>query len=100
MSEVYVVAFITGTDETKSKLGEELAAVVPTVRQEEGCLRYDLHASAKGEPVFMFYETWQSREALAAHAKAPHMAQMHDRVKDLVAKPIEVTLWQALEVAR
>ncbi|MCB2227229.1 MAG: antibiotic biosynthesis monooxygenase [Desulfarculaceae bacterium] len=99
MSLVYVVAKITGTDETKDKLAEALAGVVPTVRQEEGCLRYDLHRSAKGEPVFLFYEIWQSKEALAAHAKAPHMAAMQGQIKELVAGPSEITLWEAVEVA-
>lgn len=99
MSLVYLVALITGTEETKDQLAEELAGVVPTVRREEGCLRYDLHQSADGKPVFLFYETWQSKEALAAHAKAPHMAAMHARVKDLVAGPTQISLWEAVEVA-
>lgn len=99
MSEVYVVAVITGTEDTQDKLAQELAAVVPTVRQEEGCLRYDLHRGAKGKPAFMFYETWQSKEALAAHAKSAHMAAMQARIKDLVAGPSEITLWEAHEVA-
>jgi quinol monooxygenase YgiN len=99
MALVYVMALITGKDDTKDKLEEALRAVVPTVRQEEGCLRYDLHQSAEGKPVFMFYETWQSKEALAAHSKAPHMHQMRDRIKDLLSAPPEITLWSAVEVA-
>lgn len=99
MSLVYVMALINGKDDTKSDLAKELSAVVPIVRQEEGCLRYDLHQSADGKPVFMFYETWQSKEALAAHSKAPHMMAMREKIKDLVTGPAEITLWRALEVA-
>lgn len=99
MSLVYVMALITGKDETKSDLAKELSAVVPIVRQEKGCLRYDLHESAEGKPVFMFYETWESKEALAAHSKAPHMMEMREKIKGLVVAPAEITLWRALEVA-
>ena len=99
MASVYVMALITGKEDTKDDLEAALRAVVPTVRQEEGCLRYDLHQSADGKPVFMFYETWQSKEALAAHSKSPHMMQMRESIKDLVSAPAEITLWSAVEVA-
>jgi quinol monooxygenase YgiN len=99
MASVYVMALITGKDGTKDDLEAALRAVVPTVRQEQGCLRYDLHQSADGKPVFMFYETWQSKEALAAHSKAPHMLEMRESIKDLVAEPAEITLWSAADVA-
>lgn len=99
MALLYVVALITGKDEAKDQLGKELAAVVPLVRQEEGCLRYDLHQSAEGKPVFMFYEIWQSDEALAVHLKAPHLKEMQGRIKDLLAGPPQMTTWRALEVA-
>lgn len=99
MSLVYVMALITGKDDTKNELAKELSAVAPTVRQEEGCLRYDLHQSAEGKPVFMFYETWESKEALAAHSKAPHMMEMREKIKDLVTGPAEISLWSAVEVA-
>lgn len=69
MALVYVLALITGKDDSKSELERELKAVIPTVRKEDGCLRYDLHLSADGKPLFMFYETWQSKEALAATAR-------------------------------
>ncbi len=99
MPLVYVMALITGKDDAKDELEKELRAVVPVVRQEDGCLRYDLHRSADGKPVFMFYETWQSGEALAAHSKAPHMLEMRTRIKDLVAGPPDIRLWGAVEVA-
>jgi quinol monooxygenase YgiN len=98
MALVYVMALITGKDDSKSELEKELKAVIPTVRKEDGCLRYDLHLSADGKPLFMFYETWQSKEALAAHSKAPHMLAMRDSIKGLVAGPLQVTIWSAVDV--
>lgn len=99
MPLVYVMALITGKQDAKDELGKVLSAVVPTVRQEEGCLRYDLHQSSDDKPMFMFYETWQSKESLAAHSKAPHMLEMRESIKDLVSAPAEITLWSAVEVA-
>jgi quinol monooxygenase YgiN len=38
-----------------------------------------------GPDSFMVIEKWESTEALAAHAAAPHMAAYGAKVKDLLA---------------
>ena len=43
------------------------------VRAEEGCLQYDFTLSCEAEDTVILLERWSSAEALAAHAKAPHM---------------------------
>lgn len=99
MPLVYVTAVVTGKEGSGDQLKKELSAVVSPVRQESGCLRYDLHQSAEGEPLFLFYEIWQSDEALAAHGQTPHMVQMREMIKDLLAAPPEVSIWRAVEAA-
>jgi len=97
MPLVYVTAVVTGKEGGGDQLKDELSAVVPLVRQEPGCLRYDLHQSAEGKPVFMFHEIWQSDEALAAHGRTPHMVQMRKSIHDLLAAPPEIGIWRAVD---
>ena len=60
--------------------GADKAAVVDnakklveaTLANDKGCKGYDFFASATRPDVFMFCETWESEEALAAHMKQPH----------------------------
>ncbi|NLF92433.1 MAG: antibiotic biosynthesis monooxygenase [Oligosphaeraceae bacterium] len=58
-----------------------LQDLVPTVRAEDGCIRYEVCLDAKvaiGAPpnpqALTILETWESPEHLAAHLASPHMA--------------------------
>lgn len=53
---------------------ERLAQLVLAVRQEPGCLEYAAHLDADDPARIVFYERWQSREALETHAEAPALS--------------------------
>ena len=99
MSELYVVAKITGKPGSQDELKAKLSRVIPTVRAEDGCIRYDLHQNLDNPAVFVFYETWRDKQALGAHAASEHMSAMLKSIKDLVAAPGEVLLFDAVDVA-
>lgn len=48
-------------------------SVIAATRKEQGNIRYDLYASTEDENRLFYFEQWESRDALAAHQKAPHM---------------------------
>lgn len=98
MAPTYVSASIMAKEGCEASLERELLKVVPLVRAEEGCLRYDLHRSEYGA-AFLFYEIWESPAHLAAHAKTPHMAAMREATADLAAGPAEVNIWESVDVA-
>jgi quinol monooxygenase YgiN len=99
MSEcVYVSAVVTAREGCGAALERELRRVVPLVRAEAGCIRYDLHRSNGGD-AFLFYEIWESDAALAAHGGTAHMAGMRAATAELVAGPAAVATWRALDVA-
>jgi len=85
-------------DGCEAALEAELSKVVPEVRAEKGCIRYDLHKSEYAN-VFLFYEIWESPAHLAAHGKTPHMVAMGQATADLVTGPAEVNIWEAVNVA-
>ena len=97
MSGVYVTAIIEARSGKTKQVGDILAGVVEKVRAEPGCIRYDLH-EAPEQGTFLFYEIWESAEALEAHAQTPHLAAMRDDLEGLINGPARVELWQARDV--
>ena len=45
-----------------------------SVRDEPGCLRFDVCSVADDEHRFVFYELYRDADAFAAHRAAPHFA--------------------------
>ncbi len=52
----------------------ELKKLVEPTRNEDGCLRYDLHRDETRADRFFFYETWADRARWEQHMNAPHIA--------------------------
>jgi quinol monooxygenase YgiN len=58
---------------------EFLAAIASnaeaSVREEPGCLRFDVCSVDAAENRFVFYELYTDAEAFAAHKESPHFAE-------------------------
>ena len=100
MDQYYIVAAIYPKPGKAEAVKAEILNNIPHVRKEKGCLRYDLHALKDGGGRFLFYEIWADKAAFEAHRVAPHMTAYRERVKDLLEKPTEVSIWSAVEVAQ
>lgn len=98
MALTFVSATVMAKDGCEAALESELKKVVAPVREEAGCIRYDLHKSDYGN-VFFFYEIWESPAHLAAHVKTPHIEAMQKATADLVAGDVVVNTWEAVDVA-
>lgn len=90
---IHVVAIITTQPGKRAEVLDAFHANVPAVRAEAGCIAYtpviDTEGAGRiqtpiGPDSFMVLEAWESMEALAAHAKAPHMAAYGEKVKHLL----------------
>lgn len=97
MSKVHLTANITAKPEAADQVEKALLAVVPTVRAEAGCLRYDLHRASRESSEFLFYEIWAGPEALKAHGQSAHMNAMRESIKDLVEGPTQIVFWDAVD---
>jgi quinol monooxygenase YgiN len=91
---IRVVAIITAKPGRRQELLALSLANVPAVKAEKGCLEYQPVVDAEGAPsfqakmgpdVFVVIETWESAEALSAHAVAPHMVAYGRNSKDMIA---------------
>ena len=89
---VHVLAIITAHPGKRTELLELFQAVVPTVREEQGCIEYGVAVDvpnadpAFGPDTYVVVEKWASLEALKAHSVAPHMKAFGAAAKDLIAK--------------
>lgn len=91
---IQVIAVITAKPGQREAVLEAFRANVPAVLAEDGCIEYAPMVDAEGlgawqtrfgADSFVVVEKWRDAAALAAHAKAPHMAAYAARTKDLVA---------------
>jgi len=57
-------------------------AVKPKVLKEDGCLEYCMNIDAGEEGGLFIFERWESRDALNAHIKTPHMLEYFEKTKD------------------
>jgi quinol monooxygenase YgiN len=80
-----ILAQITATPGKEALLRAELEKLVAPTRAEAGCIQYDLHVDNDAPGVFVFYETWESRDLWQAHMNAPHLAAYSDATQGAVA---------------
>ena len=99
MKKYYIVAFVYPKAGEAEAVKEAILENIPKVRKEQGCLRYDLHVLQGGGDKFLFYEIWADKTAFEAHRVAPHILAYREKVKDLLEKPSDVSLWSAADVA-
>ena len=67
-------------------------AIVAASRSETGCISYDFHQAIDDESVFLWHETWESREAINAHADSKHFREFSAAIEDITEEPLQVTL--------
>ena len=58
-----------------------------SVRDEPGCMRFDVLQDADDENHFYFYEVYQDDAAFQAHAQAPHYARWRAAAAEVLAEP-------------
>lgn len=97
MSEqVTVIAKVRAKEGMAEEVLKELTALLEPSRADAGCINYNLHRSADDESEFMFYENWQSRQALDDHIMTPHLRAFLERSDSLLDGPLDVTMWELL----
>jgi quinol monooxygenase YgiN len=74
---IIVSGTLKTTDERLDALAAPMSALIETTRGEAGCLVYAFARDVSEPGLVRIYEEWESREALAAHSKAAHVASWH-----------------------
>ena len=89
---IYVVATTKEKPENRAAYIEGAKACVAATQKEAGCIYYDSHTSINDPNTFVVVERWESREALDAHSKAPHMAVWRELSGPFKASPTVIEI--------
>lgn len=78
----------------ESEFTREVRSIIPEVRREAGCIRYEFFTDAFLPGVFHFIEEWESRKHLDNHIAQPHMQNYFERTACCHSAPIELALYE------
>ncbi|MFK4017492.1 putative quinol monooxygenase [Cobetia marina] len=91
---IWVIATVTAKEGHVQDVFNELCAVAPTVREEDGCHAYhpcldsERAADKDNDPrpdTITVVEAWESHDALQAHRETEHMQRFRDNASDWIA---------------
>jgi quinol monooxygenase YgiN len=66
-----------------------MASIVPIVRQEDGCIRFDFYTAENDRSGIYGIEIWRDEAALKGHSKQPHMMSFREKLKPTMSGPLE-----------
>lgn len=76
--KVYLTATLKSKPEFREEVKTVLQNMVENSRKEAACLRYDLHQGTEDQNLFIFWEIWESREALETHNEQPYILEFRE----------------------
>ena len=76
----------------------ELASklVEATVREDEGCIQYELYQDVSDPTLMIMIEAWEDKESLDRHMASKHFTETVPTLHDLASKPGEMNMYQKL----
>ncbi|HUH79147.1 MAG TPA: putative quinol monooxygenase [Methanoregula sp.] len=75
---------------------KEVRKILPVVRGEAGCTRYELAEDAFSPAVMHFLEEWESQAHLDRHLSQPHMQDFFAKTKPFHAAPTELKIYEVV----
>jgi quinol monooxygenase YgiN len=93
---ILVDARCTMVPERSGDFIREVEKIVPAVRREAGCSRYELLSDGSAPGVFHFIEEWESRKHLDDHLTQPHMREYFAKTSAWHASPARLTIYDIL----
>jgi quinol monooxygenase YgiN len=87
---IVLVATFSPKPGEEQAVREAILESIPKVHAEPGCAKYALHEAVGDSTDLVFIESWESPEALKAHAKAPALAALVAALDGRLAKPLDV----------
>jgi quinol monooxygenase YgiN len=85
---VTVIATLHAQDGKQDDVLQAVSQAAADVHAEAGCLKYAPQVSGRNRVVIV--ESWESREALDAHAKSPGFTALGKQLEGLLSQPLDV----------
>jgi quinol monooxygenase YgiN len=74
----------------------EVRKIIPVVRREAGCTRYDLLSDIDTPGIFHFIEVWENQTHLTDHLAQPHMQEYFANTARWQSSPTKITHYEIL----
>ena len=72
----------------------EVQKIIPVVRKEAGCTRYELLLDAHHPGIFHFIEEWESQGHLDDHLASPRMKEYFVKTAKWHSAPVELKIYE------
>lgn len=89
-ARVSSVGFAHAKPERAAELGTLLVSLAERAHGEQGCLQSSIHRDLAEPDLFVFYETWASKEDVERHLRQPYMKDFLARRMDYLRQDLEV----------
>ncbi len=86
-----VVARLQAKTGMEDQVRRECLALTAPSRIEHGCITYDLYQSMDDPSVFVFFESWMSREHVEKHLEMPHCQEFDRKTEGMLSGSEEIT---------
>lgn len=73
MSDLIIIAIAQAKPGYEAALVKAQSELIAIVRQQPGCIRYELNESLEQPGQVVFVERWRDRAAWESHMRGPHM---------------------------
>lgn len=91
-NEIVLVARLKVREDAVEAAKKAALDIVADSRAEEGNINYDVHQAIDDPTVFIWHETWKSKEAIDLHFATPFFQRFFATVDPLAAEPPVITL--------
>ncbi|MBI4365297.1 MAG: antibiotic biosynthesis monooxygenase [Deltaproteobacteria bacterium] len=82
----------------EAELARHLKTMVANVKKHEpNCLLYTLHQGLEDKTRYYFYEQYTDMQAVEFHKTTPHFHALIANTEALIAEPVNVGLYEAVE---
>lgn len=96
---IIVTAKFTAKPGMREKIVEISQEAIALTRNEEGNISYTLFKSSDDDVTLMYFEEWETLEALKAHLKTDHILKAREARKELIEGAPAVRVFESKEVS-
>jgi quinol monooxygenase YgiN len=89
MAELVLIARFHARPGMAEDMRAAIADVARPTKAEEGCLHYEVLASASDADLFFIHSRWRDHDAFENHAALPHTVAFVERVSRAIDHPFE-----------
>ena len=93
-ANVQVVTRICAKPACQEELQALLMKYIEPIRNQPGCLTYDVFQNEKNSTEFVCLETWANDAVLNTHRDLPSTHDIHKELTPLLAEPIDIRRYQ------